>query len=215
MWLLNTSTLQRKFFHSPESVPGGYAIVSHVWGEKETIFQHIEPFPDELSEAVTTSLAESPTISHGAASHGNADSRRPGMSPPFRLYANKGGHEWAWAETCCIDKASSAELTEATNSMYRYYSLADVCYVYSADVETTDPSCTALEDSPLFKHEFMKSKWHNRGWTLQELIAPKVVVFLSRSWEVLGTKMDLAPLLEHTTQVPAKVLTLNAEPADY
>ena len=39
-------------------------------------------------------------------------------------------------EACsCIDKGSSAELTEAINSMYRWYQRSQRCYVYFSDLE--------------------------------------------------------------------------------
>ncbi|OBZ69644.1 hypothetical protein A0H81_10369 [Grifola frondosa] len=97
--------------------------------------------------------------------------------------ARREGYRWAWIDTCCIDKTSSAELSEAINSMYTWYTMADVCYAY-------------LDNS----------KWFKRGWTLQELIAPKNVVFLSRDWKMLGTKRALAHVIEEITGVDAAVL---------
>jgi hypothetical protein len=41
---------------------------------------------------------------------------------------------WVWVDTCCIDKTSSAELSEAINSMFRWYESAEVCYAYLQDV---------------------------------------------------------------------------------
>src|SRR5687767_6416994 len=77
---------------------------------------------------------------------------------------------------CCIDKTSTAELTEAINSMFRWYRQAQVCYAYLSDV-------TAIE-------QLAGSRWFTRGWTLQELIAPKVVQFFSATWTFLGAKND-------------------------
>jgi hypothetical protein len=57
----------------------------------------------------------------------------------FLDFAQKGkenGFEWGWVDTCCIDKTSSAELSEAINSMYRWYTEADSCYAYLSDVLT-------------------------------------------------------------------------------
>jgi hypothetical protein len=37
---------------------------------------------------------------------------------------------------CCIDKSGSAELSEAINSMYRYYvPRCKICYAYLADMQ--------------------------------------------------------------------------------
>ncbi|PIL36835.1 hypothetical protein GSI_00525 [Ganoderma sinense ZZ0214-1] len=90
--------------------------------------------------------------------------------------------------------------TEAINSMFQWYAQAEICYAYLADVPS---DCDmAAEDSP-----FRTSRWHSRGWTLQELIAPAIVVFLSKDWEELGMKSTLATLLEDITRVHHKVLT--------
>ena len=56
----------------------------------------------------------------------------------FLQLAKKHGYDWAWIDTACIDKTNSAELTEAINSMFRYYTLADVCYAYLSDVPSLD-----------------------------------------------------------------------------
>jgi hypothetical protein len=73
---------------------------------------------------------------------------------------------YAWVDTCCIDKSSSAELSEAINSMYQWYQAAHVCYAYLEDV----PADGQPSDMP-------RSRWFTRGWTLQELIAPQRVIF--------------------------------------
>ncbi|KAI0700861.1 hypothetical protein C8T65DRAFT_657366 [Cerioporus squamosus] len=87
--------------------------------------------------------------------------------------------------------------------MFRYYALADVCYVCLRDVPLTGGS------SP-----FRDSRWHRRGWTLQELLAPSVVFFLSESWEVLGSKADLAAELEEATGIPKSVLRRQTKLSD-
>ncbi|EIW51956.1 HET-domain-containing protein, partial [Trametes versicolor FP-101664 SS1] len=105
-----------------------------------------------------------------------------------------------WSDACCIDKSSSAELSEAINSMYEWYRLAHVCYVYLEDVPDGDiPSDHTSR--------FRDSKWHKRGWTLQELIAPERIEFLTRTWRFLGTKIGLASTLEEITGVDFDILT--------
>ena len=79
--------------------------------------------------------------------------------------------------------------------MYRYYSLAEMRYAYLADV-------TWGSNEEVARY-FRESKWHKCGWTLQELIAPNFLIFLSGSWGVLGTKHGLASVLESATCVPA------------
>lgn len=100
---------------------------------------------------------------------------------------------------CCIDKSSSAELSEAINSMFRYYERAAVCYAYLADVSATRDERGILIDLP-------QSDWFNRGWTLQELIAPSDLRFYSKNWEMLGTRSELCNVLHEITNIDVMVL---------
>ncbi|TBU58344.1 heterokaryon incompatibility protein-domain-containing protein [Dichomitus squalens] len=109
------------------------------------------------------------------------------------------GHRYLWIDSCCIDKTSSAELSEAINSMYEWYAQADICYAYLEDVDDDDDLSDPLSS-------FRYSKWHSRGWTLQELIAPKSLLFLSRQWHPLGTKHSLAVIIEQVTGVDREIL---------
>ncbi|KAI9067923.1 HET-domain-containing protein, partial [Trametes sanguinea] len=114
-------------------------------------------------------------------------------------YARSRGHRYIWIDTCCIDKTSSAELSEALNSMFDWYSYAEVCYVFLPDVgDNANPA------SP--HSEFSCSLWFKRGWTLQELIVPQINVFLSRSWRMLGTKASLAKTIAETTGIDQEIL---------
>lgn len=118
---------------------------------------------------------------------------------------------WIWVDTCCIDKTSSAELTEAINSMFRWYQNAKECYVYLFDVTWEEkydtpsytnsssihlsPSSAAsskLSGSPASRQSFRDSDWHTRGWTLQELLAPQNVIFYDKGWRFIGKKEKLA-----------------------
>ena len=117
------------------------------------------------------------------------------------MLAESHGYKWVWIDTCCIDKTSSAELWEANNSMFRYYSLARVCYGYLRDVG----------HRPLDAHSPLidtRSVWFTRGWTLQELIAPRFFLFVSRTWTVLGSKTDFARHIEFCLFIPAALLRL-------
>ena len=125
----------------------------------------------------------------------------------FLIQAERDGFEWAWADTACIDKTSSAELSESINSMFRYYSLSTVCYAYLSDV--SPPSYRGD-----FPNGFKRSQWHRRGWTLQELIAPKTVSFWARDWTSFGTKFEHAEKLERITDIPAAVLRFEKSFAD-
>ncbi|EIW61113.1 HET-domain-containing protein, partial [Trametes versicolor FP-101664 SS1] len=114
--------------------------------------------------------------------------------------ARKAGYQYVWIDSCCIDKTSSAELAEAINSMFDLYRLATVCYVYLSDV--SDGTRARKKGS-----SFAKSRWHTRGWTLQELIAPDRVVFLTSGWAPLGTKISLAVTLRRITGIDIALLT--------
>ncbi|KAI5984920.1 heterokaryon incompatibility protein-domain-containing protein [Pisolithus orientalis] len=119
--------------------------------------------------------------------------------------AMKDGYKWLWIDTCCIDKRSSSELSEAINSMYRWYQNAHVCYAYLSDV---GHSVFSIErDSGKFGELYGWSEWFMRGWTLQELIAPKQVEFFNKHWTPIGSKHRLAPTLEEITGIPCEVLT--------
>ncbi|KAI5985057.1 heterokaryon incompatibility protein-domain-containing protein, partial [Pisolithus albus] len=120
--------------------------------------------------------------------------------------AKKDGYEWLWVDTCCIDKRSSSELSEAINSMYRWYRNAQVCYAYLNDIgESTFPT---KEDVKRFEKSNGWPEWFGRGWTLQELIAPQEVKFFNRDWVHIGNRRHLAPTLALITGIPSNVLTI-------
>lgn len=110
--------------------------------------------------------------------------------------ASADGYEWVWIDTCCIDKRSSAELSEAINSMYRWYWQAAVCYAHLQDVDSMHI------DNPSFR----ESKWFRRGWTLQELLAPEVVEFYTKNWVRIGTRATLITSIEAASRIERKYL---------
>jgi Heterokaryon incompatibility protein (HET) len=101
--------------------------------------------------------------------------------------------EWAWVDTCCIDKSSSAELSEAINSMFRWYEEAKICFVYLDD----------FEDLPSLKD----CRWFERGWTLQELLAPREVHFYDRMWTFIDTKESLVDQIADRTLIDVHTLS--------
>ncbi|OCK77386.1 hypothetical protein K432DRAFT_304350 [Lepidopterella palustris CBS 459.81] len=103
--------------------------------------------------------------------------------------------QYFWVDTCCIDKSSSAELSEAINSMFCWYQNAAKCYVYLSDVA-----------QPRWKPAFRKSRWFTRGWTLQELIAPLSVSFFSVEGERLGDKESLEQTIHEITGIAVQAL---------
>ena len=118
--------------------------------------------------------------------------------------AKRDGYEWVWVDTCCIDKRSSAELSEAINSMYRWYKNSRVCYAYLHDISDSsfpiEPNTTAY---PSFGGW---PEWFSRGWTLQEMIASRNLRFFNKYWQPIGDKKTLAPTLSNITRVPQNVL---------
>ncbi len=208
MWLLSTDRAELHFFISPECVADGYAALSHVWDAQEQSFQDIQRIRESCAKEGTNPR----------------DFACRKIRRCCQL-AESHGYKWVWIDTCCIDKMSSAELSEAINSMFRYYALAGICYGYLRDVSATTISQEDTGDSESDKHEvelqrqrhsaILGSIWFLRGWTLQELIAPRFFLFVSQSWGVMSTKADLAELLEETYSIPAAVLRLQVSHTEY
>jgi hypothetical protein len=119
--------------------------------------------------------------------------------------AQSDGLRHLWVDTCCINKTSSAELTQAINSMFRWYQKADKCYVYLQDVSMSNSEENS-ESLQRWKPAFRKSRWFKRGWTLQELIAPMSVEFFSSEGEKLGDKQSLSLTLHEITRIPTTIL---------
>ncbi|XRM47648.1 hypothetical protein ABZX51_010617 [Aspergillus tubingensis] len=145
-----------------------YAILSHTWGNEEVTYQEINAVSAKEKSGYKKIIQ---------------------CCSVARAY----GYKYVWIDTCCIDKTSSAELSEAINSMYLWYQKAELCYAILADVQSED--------------EIYKSRWLTRGWTLQELIAPSRVMFLNESWEVLGDRATLRDRLSEYTGIPAGILS--------
>ena len=180
MYLLHTSTFQLHRFLS-SSVPP-YVILSHTWSDDgEVLFQDLTAKPANDSD------------------HYRHSPGFPKISKCCAL-ARSDGWTYVWIDSCCIDQKSSAELSEAINSMYRWYRDAVVCYAYLADVSVVGRSD---DDShgPRRRKKLRESRWFTRGWTLQELLAPRFVVFYDRDWIDVGTKHSLRHLLAEATGV--------------
>lgn len=159
-----------------------YAILSHTWGA-----DHDEVTLADLEKATGTTKAGYRKL------HFCADQ------------AARHGLRYFWVDTCCIDKSSSAELTEAINSMFAWYRDATRCYVYLSDVSTE-----SLTSGPPAQQDwypaFRQSRWFTRGWTLQELVAPLSVEFFSAQGQRLGNKYSLLQDLHDITGVSVEAL---------
>lgn len=174
MRLINTSTLGLEEFVGVQ-VPV-YAILSHTWEDSELT---LRDFADLKLASQKKGFAK---VEHSC-----------------RL-ARQTGINYAWVDTCCIDKTSSAELSEAINSMFRWYASAAVCYAYLADLNAEDP----VDAEPT--SQFARCRWFTRGWTLQELIAPTTVEFYDRDWTFRGTKATLGQAISTLTHIDHEVL---------
>jgi hypothetical protein len=174
MHLIDTSTLKLIWFAGK---PPPYAILSHTWNAEEVIFadfsnlSKIEATPAFCKVKLTCQQA-----------------RQDGFS-------------YAWIDTCCINKESSAELSEAINCMFRWYRDAAICYAYIEDL----PEDIKI---PITDPALMKTcRWFSRGWTLQELLAPTDIVFFGSGWFKIDRKIELVEILEAVTGIPHNVLT--------
>ncbi|KAF2201152.1 hypothetical protein GQ43DRAFT_448996 [Delitschia confertaspora ATCC 74209] len=129
---------------------------------------------------------------------------------------------YVWIDTCCIDKSSSAELSEAINSMWRYYERSAMCYAYLDDVDVFDPlrgghgvsnasdgsseELTSKQVDLIDEKDLARSRWFTRGWTLQELIAPARVAFYIKGWNFVGYKATMGRKLERITGIGTEIL---------
>lgn len=121
--------------------------------------------------------------------------------------AARDGLQYCWVDTCCIDKSNNTELSEAINSMFRWYRNAAKCYVYLSDVSTNDhDDDQAGLSSQAWQSAFRESRWFTRGWTLQELIAPQSVEFFCSNRRWLGDKKSLERQLSEITGITAPAL---------
>lgn len=118
--------------------------------------------------------------------------------------AARDGLTYFWVDTCCIDKTNSSELSEAIVSMFKWYQRAERCYVYLSDVSSDGREMAQLQRWNL---AFRRSKWFTRGWTLQELIAPKSVEFFSKERHLLGNKHDMLEQVSDATGIPREAIT--------
>jgi hypothetical protein len=165
---------------SEDEIPP-YAILSHTWGSEEVSFLDLV----------------------------NSDATRKAGCRKIHFcgeQADRDGLNYFWVDSCCIDRRSSAEVTKAINSMFRWYRDAAKCYVYLSDVSTHAAGLSAENCRSAWEADFRKSRWFTRGWTLQELLAPACVEFYSSRHQQLGSKESLCPLIHDITRIPLGAL---------
>lgn len=179
MWLINCETLQLDDFGEADCPP--YAILSHTWGKRneEVSFQDMQK-----------------GIGHD----------KPGYEKILQCAIKAREHdlEWCWVDTCCIDKSSSAELSEAINSMFRWYKQSAACFAYLIDYDCGDDT----SESKVLSHAIEGCRWFTRGWTLQELIAPSEVEFFDKDWFFIGKRSkDPNQVISNITKISVDVLS--------
>src|ERR1700750_152786 len=114
-----------------------YAILSNTWGVEEVTFKDVSKGTYRNKPAYNTKIRF------------------------CAMQAAVDGLRYFWIDTCCIDKSSSAELSEAINSMFSWYRKAQKCYVSLSDFP--DPKGRSMSK----KRRYGQCKWFTRGWTLQ------------------------------------------------
>jgi Heterokaryon incompatibility protein (HET) len=214
MRLLNVHSYEiREFFG--DAIPE-YAILSHTWGAEENTFQDMSC----LNAAARSSLDSRDELDTPISLKKDFKKIRYSCEE-----AKKDRLEWVWIDTCCIDKTSSAELSEAINSMYHWYKQSWVCYAYLSDVpepvvakkRRSKSKASSQHDlsssNPWSTREWnfrnsniesllKSSRWFTRGWTLQELIAPEKVKFFGVDWCWLGDLKHLRKMISNITGIP-------------
>ncbi|KAI0328905.1 HET-domain-containing protein [Cubamyces sp. BRFM 1775] len=202
MWLLDAHTAELHYYATPEDVPHpGYAILSHRWlngGKEDQTFQDVQ--------LLAASRSRRPSDSSGSSSR---DLEAEGLNAKIShccALARAHGFCYVWIDTCCIDRTSSAELTESINSMFQWYAHAAICYAFLHDVKSD-------EDPYDEGSSFRSSDWFTRCWTLQELLAPSNVLFVSMDWLPLGTKESFSGLIQTITGIDCDVL-VHLQPLD-
>ncbi|KAI7249107.1 hypothetical protein KC343_g4462 [Hortaea werneckii] len=255
MLLLNARTYALEFFHTVKTAPP-YAILSHTWEDDEVLFKDMSDLESAKAKSGWQKIEY------------------------ICRQALDDGLEWAWIDTCCIDKSSSAELSEAINSMFNWYECSDACYVYLCDLtmttslrddapvvsewlerakqmapdrstpfslpvhssselwhkhmaffkEVTSEAKSAIikqieeerHDPPYDESDvsliealgaFSRAKWWSRGWTLQELLAPEVLVFMDQHWQRIARLPELVATVSTVSDVDVEVL-LKTAPLD-
>ncbi len=173
---------------------GEYAIVSHRWDlGDDDVFQKLDILHRKDRDIQQNKQAEQAKELLRTSNHAPISKIRLACSE-----ARKDKIPYVWIDTCCIDKRDLRELSQAINSMFRWYKEARVCYTYLFDVEFDKQA-----------DQFKKSKWFTRGWTLQELLAPRELRFFDRDWNRLGTKETMLSQIEEATSIKRQYLEGN------
>lgn len=184
MWLIHIATFELEEFF--DSNTPAYAILSHTWGNDELSFTEVQDL-------------------RGVQAHPPHIQAKAGYRKAvnFCTVAQTRGYNYGWIDTCCIDKRSSADLSENINSMFRYYHDAGECLIYLSDVPAIQEKVTTREQQLT---AIGASRWFTRGWTLQELIAPRLKSFFSQEWAPIDPSGSFEHVVGETTGIARQLL---------
>src|ERR1700753_4398223 len=197
MRLLNKA-LEFAEFHDEDTTPH-YLILSHTWGKEEVIYQDLLKWQEN---AIINTV-------DGEFKVRQSIEKMAGFQKIRQMAKFVSRHEtvkYFWIDTCCIDKRSSAELSESINSMFRWYKNAFSCITWFEDVEIPQGIDHAGWNHDQFRVLLRNCRWFTRGWTLQELIASKEINFYDKNWKLIHHKAKLAKAISLITGIPEYVL---------
>ena len=163
----------RKFFR--------YVMLSHKWEDNEPLFQ-------QVVHITVYDLDKSPT-------HDKLQT--------FCKIVRDAGFDWAWSDTCCINKSDHFILQEALVAMFKWYQHSAMMIVFLRGVRSQSQ-----------RGALVKSIWNTRAWTLQEYVASKVIHFYTEDWTLyLDLELpnhkespEVISEMEHATGVSAQQL---------
>ncbi|KAK5189439.1 hypothetical protein LTR99_008018 [Exophiala xenobiotica] len=206
MRLINTNTGEFESFWDTQRPQ--YGILSHTWGDEEVSYL------DYLF--LTSNLpGTSAGLVHALLKTPRADSEGIRKIQNCLKLARSRAVDWIWVDTCCLDQSSSAEISEAINSMWAWYRDATECYVYLGDVSVRPQRDIAADDfDEASREQFRSARWFGRGWTLQELLAPTKELFCNNRWEVIAEKSVIGEELSKITKIPLVFLDGTVSPSD-
>ncbi|KAK5703700.1 hypothetical protein LTR97_002713 [Elasticomyces elasticus] len=191
MRLINIDTLESAEFYD-DLIPA-YAILSHRWTTDELTYADFRKGrrKESIGYEKVLRLQEVTQRYNAWLQHGSSEA----VVAEVRL-KTEGAHKvktlaeqpvrYMWLDTCCIDKRSSAELSEAINAMYSYYRNAQICFAHLADVHAAEIDGDHVP--PAVERMMQESAWFSRGWTLQEMIAPGRILFCDDEWTFFAHK---------------------------
>ena len=158
-----------------------YVMLSHKWEQHEPLFQ-------QVIHIAVYELDKSPT-------HDKLKT--------FCKIVRDAGFNWAWSDTCCINKSDHFILQEALVAMFKWYQGSAMMIVFLRGVRSSS-QLGAL----------VKSVWNTRAWTLQEYVASKTIHFYTEDWtpylslELPNHKesLEIVTEMENATGISAKQL---------